>query len=105
MLYIIGHLCFEVKTYFSLVAKYSPQLCVVFPKIFLDFISNFQYNIPIYRNTKEICMLDYTTALIVFGVCLWGCSQTAFHLGRRDGIEGTVQYLIDQGVLEVDDEG
>ena len=50
-------------------------------------------------------MLDYTTALIVCGVCLWGCSQTAFHLGRRDGIEGTVQYLIDQGVLEVDDEG
>ena len=49
-------------------------------------------------------MLDFTTALVVFGVCLWGASQTSFHLGRRDGIEGTVQYLIDQGVLEVDDE-
>ncbi len=50
-------------------------------------------------------MLDYTTALIVFGICLSGCGLTAFHLGRREGIEGTVQYLIDQGVLEVDDEG
>ena len=49
-------------------------------------------------------MLDFTTALIVFAVCLWGCGQTAFHLGRRDGIEGTVQYLIDTGVLEGDDE-
>lgn len=50
-------------------------------------------------------MLDYTTALIVFAICLGGCAQTAFYIGRRDGIEGTVQYLIDQGVLEVDDEG
>ena len=50
-------------------------------------------------------MLDFTTALVVFGLCMGGSSQTAFHLGRRDGIEGTVQYLIDTGVLEVDDEG
>tara|TARA_Y100000385_G_scaffold247412_1_gene267461 strand:- start:793 stop:948 length:156 start_codon:yes stop_codon:yes gene_type:complete len=50
-------------------------------------------------------MLDYTTALIVFGFCMVGAAGTAFHLGRREGIEGTVQYLIDQGVLEVDEEG
>ncbi len=49
-------------------------------------------------------MLDYTTAAIVFAICLWGGSQTAFHLGRREGIENTVQYLIDTGVLEVDDD-
>ena len=49
-------------------------------------------------------MLDFTTALVVFGVCMAGVAGTAFHLGRREGIEGTVQYLIDQGVLEVDDE-
>jgi len=29
---------------------------------------------------------------------------TSFHLGRQEGIENTVQYLIDQGVLEVDDD-
>ena len=50
-------------------------------------------------------MLDFTTALIVFGLCMAGAAGTAFHLGRREGIEGTVQYLIDTGVLEVDDEG
>jgi hypothetical protein len=49
-------------------------------------------------------MLDYTTALIVFALCMSGAASTSFHLGRRDGIEGTVQYLIDTGVLEVDDE-
>ena len=50
-------------------------------------------------------MLDYTTALIVFGLCLSGAGLTAFHLGRRAGIEGTKLYLIDTGVLEVDEEG
>lgn len=49
-------------------------------------------------------MLDLNTALIIFTICLAGCGQTAFHLGRREGIENTVQYLIDTGVLEVDDE-
>jgi hypothetical protein len=78
---------------------------VVFLKKFLDFSSVFKYNILNYKNTQEIFMLDYTSALIIFGVCMWGAAQTAFHLGRRDGIEGTVQYLIDTGVLEVDDEG
>lgn len=50
-------------------------------------------------------MLDMTTAIIVFSICMFGCALTAFHLGRREGIESTVQYLVDVGVLEVDDEG
>ena len=50
-------------------------------------------------------MLDYTTTVLIFALCLGGCAQTAFHLGRREGIESTVQYLVDTGVLEVDDEG
>lgn len=49
-------------------------------------------------------MLDAFTAYVVFGVCMAGAASTAFHLGRREGIENTVQYLIDTGVLEVDDE-
>lgn len=48
-------------------------------------------------------MLEFTPAVIIFGLCMFGCAWTAFHLGRRDGIEGTVQYLIDQGVIEVSD--
>ena len=49
-------------------------------------------------------MIDTAFAYIIFGVCLFGCASTAFHLGRREGIENTVQYLIDTGVLEVDNE-
>ena len=45
-----------------------------------------------------------TTSYIIFAVCMFGCSLTAFHLGRRDGIQNTVDYLVNVGVLEVDDE-
>ena len=49
-------------------------------------------------------MIDTTVAYIIFGICMFGAAGTAFNLGRREGIENTVQYLIDTGVLEVDDE-
>ena len=49
-------------------------------------------------------MVDVSVAFMVFALCMLGAASTAFHLGKRDGIEGTVQYLIDTGVLEVDDE-
>ena len=43
-------------------------------------------------------------AYIIFGVCMYGCAQTAFSLGRRDGIEATVEHLVNTGLLEVEDE-
>ena len=49
-------------------------------------------------------MVDYYIAITIFGVCMVGAAGTAFYLGRQEGIEGTVQFLIDKGVLEVDDE-
>lgn len=63
-----------------------------------------KYNIHIWKYIKEKRMVDITVAYVVFGFCMLGAALTAFHLGRREGIEGTVQYLIDAGVLEVDDE-
>ena len=42
-------------------------------------------------------------AYIIFIVCMAGCASTAWHLGRREGISNTVQYLIDDGKLEVED--
>jgi hypothetical protein len=33
-----------------------------------------------------------------------GCAGTAYHLGRKMGIEMTVQYFIDEGVLEIERE-
>jgi len=32
-----------------------------------------------------------------------GCAGHAYYLGRRVGIQATVEFLIDQGVIEVDD--
>lgn len=44
------------------------------------------------------------SAYVIFAFCMIGCAGHSYFLGRRAGIEGTVQYLIDQGVLEVDDD-
>ena len=43
------------------------------------------------------------TLYLIFAFCMLGCAGQAYFLGRRAGIEGTVQYFIDQGVLEIDD--
>ena len=50
---------------------------------------------------EKLAML---AAYIIFGVCMYGCAQTAFSLGRRDGIEATVEHLVNAGLLEVEDE-
>jgi hypothetical protein len=41
---------------------------------------------------------------IVFVICLIGCASTSWHLGRSVGIKGTVNYLVERGLLEVDDD-
>lgn len=48
--------------------------------------------------------LNIYEAYLLFAACLIGCGIHAWNLGRRAGIEGTVQYLIDEGVLPVEDE-
>lgn len=45
-----------------------------------------------------------TAEIAVFVFCMLGCGIHCWRLGRVEGIEGTVQYLIDAGVLEVEDE-
>jgi len=44
------------------------------------------------------------TEFIIFAFCLVGCGLMSFYIGRQEGIQGTVQYLIDAGILEVDEE-
>jgi hypothetical protein len=44
------------------------------------------------------------SAVGIFVFCLVGCGLTSFFLGRRDGIEATVDYFIEIGVLETEDE-
>ena len=40
----------------------------------------------------------------VFTLCLVGCGLHSYFLGRRAGIEHAVDYLVDSGQLDVDDE-
>ena len=40
--------------------------------------------------------------IAIFIVCLIGCGLTSYHLGRQEGIETTIEHLVDQGMLEVD---
>ena len=35
---------------------------------------------------------------------MMGCALHAFYLGRRTGVESTVEYLINKGILELDEE-
>lgn len=43
-------------------------------------------------------------ATLIFLLCLVGSGVTSYSLGKRKGIEGTVEYLVDEGLLEVSDE-
>jgi len=42
--------------------------------------------------------------IVIFVFCLIGCGIHCWRLGKLEGIEGTVSYLIEQGVLEVEDD-
>ena len=73
-------------------------------KKYLDIRFIFLYNDVIDECTsalyKEIILIEL---YLIFGICMFGCAQTAFHLGRRDGIEATVDYFINTGAIEVDE--
>ena len=38
--------------------------------------------------------------LAIFVFCLIGCGVHSYHIGKTHGIESTVEYLVDQGVLQ-----
>lgn len=41
---------------------------------------------------------------LIFAVCMCGCALHAFYLGRRTGVESTVDFLVQQGILELEEE-
>ena len=43
------------------------------------------------------------TNVVIFIFCLVGCGVHCWRLGKLEGIEGTVQYFIDEGYLEVEE--
>lgn len=45
-----------------------------------------------------------TSAIAIFVFCMIGSGVSCYNLGKSLGINSTVQYLIDEGYLEVEDE-
>jgi len=43
------------------------------------------------------------TNVVIFIFCLVGCGIHCWKLGKLEGIEGTVQYFIDQGYIDVEE--
>ena len=75
-------------------------------KIFLDISCDLEYNIYILNiiNSKESNLETTLTAFVVFALCLVGCGMQCWYLGRRVGIQHAVDYLVDSGHLDVEDE-
>ncbi len=44
-----------------------------------------------------------TILFSIFLFCVAGCGITSYHLGRIVGIEQSVDFLVDEGVLDLDD--
>lgn len=78
-------------------------------KKYLDFCSIFRYNRAL-RNCNRMILrcqrrsLVAVAVYIIFAFCMYGCAQTAFYLGRRDGIEATVEHLVNKGLLDVEED-
>jgi len=45
-------------------------------------------------------MLEYA----VFTFCLLGCGISCHALGKKEGIELTIEHLVDNGMIELDEE-
>jgi len=42
-------------------------------------------------------------SFLIFMFCLAGCGIQAFFLGKQFGVENTIQYLHDKGIVEFEE--
>jgi hypothetical protein len=42
--------------------------------------------------------------LSIFMFCMIGCGLTCHALGKQEGIESTIEHLVDEGLLQLDEE-
>ena len=42
--------------------------------------------------------------IALFFFCIIGCGLTCHALGKREGMETTIEHLIDKGIISVDEE-
>jgi hypothetical protein len=47
---------------------------------------------------------NFMLELAIFTFCLIGCGLTCHALGKQEGIESTIEHLVDNGMLELEDE-
>jgi hypothetical protein len=40
----------------------------------------------------------------IYAFCAIGCGLTCHSLGKQEGIETTIEHLVDSGLLELEDE-
>jgi hypothetical protein len=45
----------------------------------------------------------FAESIIIYLICLLAAGLGAYALGKKEGIRGTVEYLIEEGLLEVED--
>lgn len=46
--------------------------------------------------------MDGLTAIFLF--CVFGCGATSWYYGRKSGIEATLEYLAEEGYIEIEDQ-
>lgn len=42
-------------------------------------------------------------SFVIFIFCLAGCGLHSFHLGKQVGVENTIEYLHEKGIVELED--
>lgn len=47
-------------------------------------------------------MVNLTFAFVIFGICLAGSSYTSWRLGKQAGAEDTLEFLVDQGIIQIE---
>jgi len=54
--------------------------------------------------TENLMALDPISTYIIFAFCMAGCSLCAYKCGERGGILGTLNYLEDEGIIDLEEE-
>ena len=46
---------------------------------------------------------NFMMELAIFIFCLIGCGLSCYNLGKQEGIETTIEHLVDEGLLKVEE--
>ena len=60
-----------------------------------------------YPFVRIIVILKWTNQskkLAVLMFCMIGCGMSCHALGKQEGIESTIEHLVDEGLLQIDEE-